>query len=204
VCVYLVGPPEDEVWLQLLFGPWPDSSMHLKVVVTSRSHLWQVSIVSAMVVPNSRSSGCLHYQLLALATAILYKSICIPFSTGPVAISGGRSSPPLLVGGGGDPPGVFASRRWGPTYITVYTQCTEPWADFSEVLQLLMLCIIFLSALLSFFTTQSLEKTIECVSSLATHTHHASPQFGFLSCPPPPQLEKFVSLTQLMSIVAIQ
>jgi hypothetical protein len=41
-------------------------------------------------------------------------------------------------GGEGDPPCVLASRRWGPIYIAGRVQCTEPWVDFFEVLQLLM------------------------------------------------------------------
>ncbi len=56
---------------------------------------------------------------------------------GPAAISGGWSSPSLLAGGG-TPLCILASRRWGPTYIAGYVQCTEPWADFFEVVQLLI------------------------------------------------------------------
>jgi hypothetical protein len=53
-----------------------------------------------------------------------------------------RAADPLLRssrgGGEGDPLCVLASRRWGPTYIAGRVQCTEPWVDFFEVLQLLM------------------------------------------------------------------
>ncbi len=38
-------------------------------------------------------------------------------------------------GGRGIPPVYWQA---GPTYIAIHTQCTEPWADFFEVLQLLI------------------------------------------------------------------
>ncbi len=33
---------------------------------------------------------------------------------------------------------ILANRRWGPTYTAVHEQYLEPWADFSELLQLLI------------------------------------------------------------------
>jgi hypothetical protein len=60
-------------------------------------------------------------------------------STRPTAISGSRIPPRAPQHGGGTPSVYLASRRWGPTYIVVYAQHTEPWADFFfEVLQLLI------------------------------------------------------------------
>ncbi len=53
-----------------------------------------------------------------------------------------RAADPLLRSSQGGEEGdslcVLASVRWGPTYIAGRVQCTEPWADFFEVLQLLM------------------------------------------------------------------
>jgi hypothetical protein len=42
------------------------------------------------------------------------------------------------LGVGGPPLTHWQTGGWGPTYKAVHTQCTEPWADFFEVLQLLM------------------------------------------------------------------
>ncbi len=43
-----------------------------------------------------------------------------------------RAVEPLLrsLREGGDPPVTLALRRWQPTYIAVYTQCSDPWAGF--------------------------------------------------------------------------
>jgi hypothetical protein len=62
-------------------------------------------------------------------------NIAITLISGPAAVSGGRSSP---CGGEGAPPSALASRRWGPTYTAVYAQYMEPWADFFDVLRLLI------------------------------------------------------------------
>ncbi len=55
-------------------------------------------------------------------------------STGLAAISVITS----LRGGGGPPLTHWHTGGWRPTYIAIHTQCSEPWADFFEVLQLLI------------------------------------------------------------------
>ncbi len=61
-------------------------------------------------------------------------------STGPAAVSGGRSSPPLLVGGGGGWTPLCIGKQEAGTYIynSPYTVHGADWADFFEVLQLLI------------------------------------------------------------------
>jgi hypothetical protein len=76
--LYLAGSPKDklQLWLRLLLGPWPDSSMHLAVDVfflisSQRRSLRLGGVVLIISSTTSGVGGHLH-NWLALAVAIVY------------------------------------------------------------------------------------------------------------------------------------
>jgi hypothetical protein len=69
--------------VQLLFGPWPDSSLRLLGVVLSPSRLQQrvlhwSCVVIVIIVRNNRSGDRLCHQVLTLAVAIRHKQTHFP------------------------------------------------------------------------------------------------------------------------------
>jgi hypothetical protein len=93
-CLYLVGGPEDELWLRLCSGPWLDLSTPLAGFVYAlgrvclrpwqglstplagwSSCLWQqdlqlAGIVVLFIIYNIRNGGCLRHQRLVLGVPI--------------------------------------------------------------------------------------------------------------------------------------
>jgi hypothetical protein len=58
------------------------------------------------------------------------------YNPGPAAVLGNHASPLLSAEGGGAPCHIAIQEEERPKYIAIYTQSSEPWADFFKLLQL--------------------------------------------------------------------